>query len=245
MKHRWCISFPITTLLVVLLLTACNSPGQPQPPGCASNGMGIIPTATRQTDPDLFNPPTPPDGGDDTTSCPTPIPVDIVPEEFPEQFVTTEVVNLTLDIANQDLAATAVGDDQIAVAWLSDGDMYVALSRGGNHFQVRRLDSGSSVSLAFSRANRLHVAYEQDGRILYRAADQGTHPADVEPIFVEYGRTPQVVVDEINWAHVLYEQDGSIFKAKHLSGDGWLAQFVTNGTIVGVQPFYNDQGNVF
>lgn len=113
MKHRCCISFPSTILLVVLLLVACNSPGQPQPPGCASNGMGIIPTATRQTDPDLFNPPTPPDGGDDTTGCATPIPVDTVPAELGEQFVTTEVANLALGVANQDLAATAVGDDML------------------------------------------------------------------------------------------------------------------------------------
>ncbi|MCL4266116.1 MAG: hypothetical protein KJ069_23100 [Anaerolineae bacterium] len=251
MKPIWRITTLLTSLLlVVLLLAACTNPGEPQPPGCISHGIGIIPTATRQTDPDLFSPPTPPDGGDDTTACPTPILVDIVPETFPEQFVTTAVVNLSLDITNQDLAATAVGDDMLAVAWLSESDgitdIFVALSRGGNHFQVRQLDSGSSVSLAFSRANRLHVVYEQDGRTLYRAADQGTHPADVEPIFVAHGRTPQVVVDELNWAHVLYEQDGRIFKAKHLSGDAWLAQYVTDGSIAGVAPFYNDQGaNIF
>ena len=83
---------------------------------------------------------------------------------------------------------------------LASGDIYIyiALSRGGNHFQVRRVDSGNSVSLAFSRANRLHVAYEQDGRIpSIRAADQGMHPADVDPLIVEdalypvtNGRTP-------------------------------------------------------
>jgi hypothetical protein len=136
----------------------------------------------------------------------------------------------------------------LAVAWISNGDIYVALSRGGNHFQVRRVDSGSSVSLAFSRVNRLHVAYEQDGRILYRAADQGTHPADVTPLIVEdalhpvtNGRTPQVVVDELNWAHVLYEQDGSIFKAKHLSGNAWLTQFVAYGANPAVMPFYNEK----
>jgi hypothetical protein len=88
-------------------------------------------------------------------------------------------------VANQDLAATAVGDDMLAAAWLSDGDIYVALSRGSNHFQVRRVDSGNSVSLAFSRANRLHVAYEQDGRILYCAADQDTYSADVTPLIVK------------------------------------------------------------
>lgn len=248
MKRAWRIFLPLFTLVTALLFVACNSPGEPAPPDCTGDSIAIIPTATRQTDPDLFSPPVPPDGGDGTDYCPTPIPAETPAGEFPEQFVTTEVVNLSLDVANQDLAATAVGDDMLAVAWISEGDIYVALSRGGNHFQVRRVDSGSSVSLAFSRANRLHVAYEQDGRILYRAADQGAHPADVAPLIVEdvlhpvtNGRSPQVVVDELNWAHVLYEQDGSIFKAKHLSNETWLTQFVAYGTNPAVMPFYNEK----
>jgi hypothetical protein len=127
-------------------------------------------------------------------------------------------------------------------------DIYVALSRGGSHFQVRRVDRGRSVSLAFSKVNRLHVAYEQDGQIFYRATDQGTHPADVAPILVQdpaypisSGRNPKVVVDELNWAHVLYEQDGSIYKAKHLSNDAWLTQFVAYGSDMAVRPFYNEK----
>lgn len=249
MKPTRRISILSFIFVTASLFVACNSPGEPAPPDCTSAGIAIIPTATRQTDPDLFSPPgPPPDGGDGATYCPTPIPAEIPAEEFPEQFITTGVTNLSLDVANQDLSATAVGDDMLAAAWLSDGDVYVALARGGNHFQVRRVDSGGSVSLAFSRANRLHVAYEQDGRILYRAADQGTHPADVTPLLVEdvlhpvvNGRTPQVVVDELNWAHVLYEQDGSIFKAKHLSNETWLTQFVAYGVNPAVMPFYNEK----
>lgn len=248
MKRIQRISIPLFTLIAALLLVACTSPSEPAPPDCSGDSITIVPTATRQTDPDLFSPPSPPDGGDGATYCPTPIPVETPVGEFPEQFVTTEVVNLSLDVANQDLAATAVGDDMMAVAWINDGDIYVALSRGGNHFQVRQVDSGGSVSLAFSRANRLHMAYEKDGRILYRAADQGTHPADVAPLIVEdvvhpvtNGRSPQVVVDELNWAHVVYEQDGSIFKAKHLSNETWLTQFVAYGTNPAVMPFYNEK----
>lgn len=252
MKRIRRISIPLFTLVTVLLV-ACNSAGEPGLPGCDSNGILIAPTATRPTDPDLFSPPAPPpDGGDGANYCPTPVPAELPAGDFPTQFVTTEVANLSLDVVNQDLAATAVGDDMLAIAWIdeSDGiaDIYVALSRGGNHFQVRRVDSGRSVSLAFSKINRLHVAYEQDGRILYRAADQGTHPADVAPLIVEdvlhpvtNGRTPKVVVDELNWAHVLYEQDGSIFKAKHLSNDNWLTQFVAYGTNPTVMPFYNEK----
>jgi hypothetical protein len=96
------------------------------------------------------------------------------------------------------------------------------------------------------------MAYEQDGQIYYRAADQGTHPADVAPLLVESvlhpitnARTPQVVVDELNWAHVLYEQDGSIYQAKHLSNDLWLTTFVAYGTNPAVMPFYNDKEVIF
>ena len=249
MNSPWCIVIWTFSLGIGLSLVACATPGEPAPSNCSDEGIAIVPTATRQIDPDLFSPPAPPpDGGDGADYCPTPIPAETPAEDFPEQFITTEVVNLSLDVANQDLAATAVGDDMLAVAWISDGDIYVALSRGGNHFQVRQVDSGNSVSLAFSRANRLHAAYERDGQILYRAADQGTHPADVTPLIVEdilhpvtNGRTPQVVVDELNWAHVLYEQDGSIFKAKHLSNETWLTQFVAYGTNPAVMPFYNEK----
>ena len=37
---------------------------------------------------------------------------------------------------------------------------------------MRPIAEGSSVSLAFSQANRLHLAHEQDGQIFYRAAGQ-------------------------------------------------------------------------
>ncbi|MCI0398016.1 MAG: hypothetical protein L0322_24230 [Chloroflexi bacterium] len=228
-------------LVVVALLAACASSADPTPPGCDGNGILIAPTATRPADPDLYSPPAPPGGGDGASYCPTAVPDATPVADFPTGFAATDVTNLSLDPAGQALAAAAVGDDMLAVAWLAGGDVYVALSRGGNHFQVRRVDAGNSVSLAFSRANRLHVAYEQDGQVLYRAADQGTHPADAAPIFVAYGEKPQVVVDELNWAHVLYVQEGSIFKAKHLSSDNWLVQFVTAGETFSVLPFYNEK----
>ena len=244
------------SLAAIIWLTACAGSGEPEPPACGGDQILIIPTATRQTDPDLFNPPAPPPAGDGTEYCPTPVPAETPVAEYPAQFITTEVANLSLDVIGQELTAVAAGDDMLAVAWLVGGgdddaesaDIYIALSRGGNHFQVRRVDSGNSVSLAFSKVNRLHVAYELDGQILYRAADQGTHPADVAPILVEdavypisNGRNPKVVVDELNWAHVLYEQGGSIYKAKHLSNDTWLTQFVAYGTDMAVRPFYNEK----
>jgi hypothetical protein len=232
-------------LTVTAWLFACAAPPAPSQ-SCDGGGFILAPTATRPADPDLFSPPAPPpNGGDDVTYCPTALSEATPPADFPTGFVTTEVTNLSLDSASQELAAAAVGDDMLAVAWIANGDIYVALARGGSHFQVRRLDSGSDVALVFSRANRLHVAYEQDGQILYRAADQGFHPADVNPIFVEYGQNPQVVVDELNWAHVLYEQDGSIYQARHLSNDAWFSQFVAYGTEPAVMPFYNEKEVVF
>src|SRR5690606_23944533 len=75
----------------------------------------------------------------------------------------------------------------------------------------------------------------------YVIADQNEHPADFEPIYVDEGYNPQVVIDELNWAHVIYERDGSIYKAKHLSGYGWFTQFVAYGTNPSVMAFYNDK----
>ncbi len=239
-----------TSLLLLAFLTGCNGDDEPALPDCNGDGFQIIPTATRPSDPDLFNPPPPPDEGDNAIYCLTPIPTATPIAMPPSGFTATEVINLSLDIADQELAAVAVGDDLMAVAWLAaEGDesaIYVALGRGGGHFQVRRVDAGSAVSLAFSRINRLHVVYEQDGQIQYRAADQGVHPADVEPIFVAAGYQPKVVVDAQNWAHVFYAQDGSLFQAKHLSGEAWLTQFVTHGELTAVYPFYNEEvENVF
>ena len=155
--------------------------------------------------------------------------------------MATDVVNLSLDRVGQDVQAAAVGDDMLAVGWVDEDNVYLALARGGNHFQVRRVDDGGRVALAFSPANRLHVAYEQDGQIFYRAADQGTHPADVPAIAVDAGQNPQVVVDELNWAHVLYERDGGIYQAKHLSGEQWLTRFVTTSGDFSVRAFYNER----
>jgi len=156
--------FTVTNLYAAcasLLLAACHSAAAPAPPACDNGRIQIAPTATRPADPDLFSPPgLPPDGGNGATYCPTPVPVVSPPVTPPSQFVTAEVVNLSLDVASQTVAATAVGDDMLAVAWITQtgggSDIYVALSRGGNHFQVRRVDKGSRVSMAFSRANRLH-----------------------------------------------------------------------------------------
>ena len=239
-------------LLVLLLvaLTACGGVGETPP--CGNAGFVLAPTATRPADPDLSQPPAPPPDTDDTEYCPTPTPATTPETDAPTAFVATDVANLALDPAGQELAAAAVGDDMMAIAWLEGADIYVALSRGGGHFQVRQVDEGESVSVSFSRANRLHMVYARSGRLYYRAADQGTHPADVDAIPVDdavypvvNAANPRVVVDAMNWAHVLYAQDGNIYHAKHLSGSDWYARFVAYGTDLSVIPFYNEKELVF
>lgn len=230
-------------LCACLLLIACTAAAPADPCDASTGGILLVPTATRPSDPDLFQPPQPPPPGGsgdcglagDPAAAAGP----------PTHFVTTAMANLSLDNDDQALAATAVGDDMLAVAWLSAGDVYVALSRGGNHFQVRRVDRGGQAALAFSSANRLHLVYEQDGRLLYRAADQGAHPADAAPIFVGEGESPQVVVDEMNWAHVIFARDGRIYKARHLSGDHWQIEFVTAGRQPQAVAFVHGQATVF
>lgn len=221
---------------------ACTGAGEVELPGCGNDGLIVVPTATRPRDPDLFSPPEPPASGDGAAYCPTPVVENGPPPEPLTGFVATDVTNLSLDSAGQELQSVAMGDDMLAAGWVNEGDVYVALARGGNHFQVRRVDEGSHVSLAFSPANRLHLTYERDGQVFYRAADQGTHPADAPEIAVGPGQKPQVVVDELNWAHVLYERDGGVYQAKHLSGEQWLTRYVTAADAsFSVRAFYNER----
>lgn len=240
-RRLWLTAYLIPVIWTALVLVSCSVSEEPVPPECGSLSFVTVPTATRPRDPDLSRPPGPPPAGDGATYCPTPAgPATATPVPA-EGFVATEVVNLSLDHRGQEVQAVAVGDDMLAVGWVEDGEVVVALARGGNHFQVRAVDRGSQVSLAFSTANRLHVAYEQDGLVRYRAADQGSHPADVPPLTVGAGQNPQVVVDELNWAHVLYERDGSLYKAKHLSGEEWYETFVAYGSDLTAIPFYNER----
>jgi hypothetical protein len=70
-RKRMNISIPTLAITAVILLTACTTPSEPPPPDCSDEGFTIIPTPTRQTDPDLFTPPATPAGGDDAAYCPT------------------------------------------------------------------------------------------------------------------------------------------------------------------------------
>jgi len=163
----WRITIPVISLTIAFQLASCTAASKPPVPDCSSNII-IVPTATRQTDPDLYSPPALPNSGDGVVYCPTPAATAVPVTDFTTGFAAADIVNLSLDESHQDVAATAVGDDMLAVAWIEAGEIVVALSRGGSHFQVRWVDSGRHVSLMFSQVNRLHVVYEQNGQICLR-----------------------------------------------------------------------------
>ncbi|MCB8975810.1 MAG: hypothetical protein H6657_00075 [Ardenticatenaceae bacterium] len=217
-------------LATVFPFTACGAENPASALNCGIESIKIVPTATRQTDPNLFNPPTQVNFPNDNIYCPTPMPTLTTDEQFPEHYVAAEIVNLSLDIANQNLSSVAIGDDMLAVGWIQDGDVYVALSHGGGRFQTRRVDYGSSVSLAFSAANRLHVVYDRQGVVFYRAADQGTHPADTTFITnAGEGHNPQIAIDSRQWAHIIYEHEGNIYHAAHQYEFYWNIELVGSG----------------
>lgn len=101
-------TLPFLILLIALALTGCNTPNEPTPPACDSDGILIAPTATRPTDPDIYVPPTLPNSGDGTVYCPTAVPDETTATTtYPEGFVTAEVVNLSLDSGDQKAEALA------------------------------------------------------------------------------------------------------------------------------------------
>ncbi len=237
----------LTFLFLFFILTACggNPPLPPPAPDCAAP---LYPVATRplENDPDIFSVPTPP-SDDETVLCPTPQ-ADFAPPDDPTTgFVGGDLANLTLNPETQELRAVAVGDDMLALGWIEDGQVMVSLAKGARHMQTRSLGAGQDLGLGFSRANRVHVAYEVDGEIQYRIGDGGEHPSLFNPIYVDDGTNPQVLIDELNWAHVIFEQDGTLHRARHLPNNQWYTTFIANGTNPSAITFYNPNkdSNVF
>ncbi|MGB1249623.1 MAG: hypothetical protein ACPG8W_03255 [Candidatus Promineifilaceae bacterium] len=209
------------TLAVFLLTPACTTAANSVQLDCASTSIKPAPTATRHNDPDLSQAPQSASGATNGIFCSTPVPITTSITDYPEQFEATELVNLSLNPANQEIEAIAIGDDMLAVAWLTDGNIYVALSRGGSHFQVRPIENGEAVALVFSTVNRLHVTYEKDGQIYYRAADQGIHPADVASEFVADGTNPTVLLNQFNYAQIVFEVDDAFYHAAQFMHESW------------------------
>lgn len=239
-SQRFLVRLSSTAIGLLLILSlACRTPIP-----CDEQLILLAPTPTQPFDPDLSQLPNLFGGSSGGTYCPTPYPTTIASAFAPTQFVAADVVNLSLDVRDQELSAAVIGDDMLAVSWLTDGNVFVALSKGGSHFQVRRVDTGVSVALAFSNVNRLHVVYEKGGEVWYRAADQGVHPADVSAEFVTVGTDPTIVLDQYNYAHIVFESAGSLHHASQVMTDQWniapIAGVVVGGSNVSFAAFGED-----
>ncbi len=227
--------YALPLFLLAFALISCSSPANTPDDCTISSGIKIAPTATLAVDPDLSIPPSvSTDGGDGRVYCPTTTPPAAATP--PTSFVTTQLVNLSLDKEDQTPLAAATGDDMLAVAWKQNGALHLALARGANALQVRRLDKGETMSLAFSTVNRLHVVYEKNNEIYYRYADQGAHPADQANEPVSSGRNPVIVLDRRNYAHIVYEQDGLLYHAAQVQTGVWHINQVTPGTAFTATP---------
>jgi len=227
--------YALPLLLLAFVLISCSSPAS-TPGDCTTHsGIHIAPTATLAVDPDLSIPPSVATaGGDGRVYCPTATPAAAATP--PTAFVTTQLVNLSLDQDDQTPLAAATGDDMLAVAWKQNGFLYLALARGANAMQVRRLERGETMSLAFSPINRLHLVYDKAGTLYYRYADQGAHPADQPNEVVTEGHNPVIVLDRRNYAHIVYEQDGQLYHSAQVQTGLWHMNPVTSGTAFTATP---------
>ena len=225
--NNWELMKTHLTIVWILLgvtgiaLTACTVADDTTLLDCSADHIHIAPTATRPSDPNLAELPSISEPDAAAIYCPTEVPHITPMATTPSSYIATDVVNLSLSETDQSLVATAVGDDMLAVAWLTDGDITIALARGGSHFQVRRLDAGSAVAMAFSTANRLHVAYEQAGSIQYRAADAGQHPADSVSEFIASGSNPALVLNQFNYAQIVFSAENQLHHAAQIMTGSW------------------------
>lgn len=232
-----CTSF---YLLLTLLLAGCAAAETPPPAGaCQPDAQGLIPLPTRAlgADPNLMLPP--PDnlygsGGE----C---LPAQTPSADSDLAFSAAPLRNESLDIGDQHLLAAAIGDDVLALAWLTAGDLYVSVARGGSFLQARRVSPAQHADLVFSPVNRLHLVYEQDGQIHYRAADLGARQAAFD--FwrqVGPGHNPRIALDANNRAHVFYELDGAIWHAEHEHDLYWRIARLGPGHAARLTTFYDN-----
>ena len=226
-------------LLLALLLAGCAAPAPPPAGACQPDTHGLIPLPTRALglDPDLMQPP-PAGGLSGGGAC---APVETILPNTSLTFTAAPLRNESIDPADQHLAAAAVGDDVLALAWLSGGDLFVSVARGGSFLQARRISSAQNADLVFSAVNRLHLVYEQDGQIHYRAADLGARQAAFD--FwrqVGPGHNPRLTLDANNRAHVFYELDGAIWHAEHQHDLYWHIARLGSGHTPRLTTFYDN-----
>ncbi len=232
-----CTSF---YLLLALLLAGCAAAETPPPAGaCQPDAQGLSPLPTRAlgADPNLMLPP--PDnlygsGGE----C---LPAQTPSEDSGLAFSAAPLRNESLDLADQQLAAAASGDDVLALAWLTAGDLYVSVARGGSFLQARRVSPAQHADLVFSPVNRLHLVYEQDGQVHYRADNLASPQVSLD--FwrqVGPGHNPRIALDANNRAHVFYELDGAIWHAEHEHDLYWRIVRLGPGHTARLTTFYDN-----
>lgn len=209
-------------LVITGLIWSITNGRSPDIPLCEpSNGILLLPTRVLEHDP-LFS-------SQRTISPDTPtietcgiVPA-AAPTQAPAQLTAANVRNLTTDIHDAELASIAIGDDILGAAWINQGNLYVGIARGGNQLQVQRVDTAVSASLTFSPINRLHLAYEKDGRIYYIATDEGLHPSAETAILVsENGTNPRIALDSSGWAHIFFQNSILLRQAIHSTSDEWI-----------------------
>lgn len=134
-----------------------------------------------------------------------------------------QMKNITLDNHDAQIESVATSAHMTAVAWTQEGGIYVGISRGSGSFEIDRIGDGSNPDLAISKADRLHLVYENNGAIYYRTADNNDHPADNDTItFGILGTEPQIEVDLSNWAHIVYKSLGQPKHIVHMGGENWF-----------------------
>jgi hypothetical protein len=133
-----------------------------------------------------------------------------------------DVRNLTLDVGDASIEATAAGRYVSAVAWREGVELIVATTEGGSDLNSRSVGAGQQAVMAYSLTDRMHLAYVSSGAIYYQAADGGIHPADVPAPQVGVGTQPFLAIDNDGWAHLLYVEGGAV-RHRVQGPDGWSA----------------------
>lgn len=214
-----------------LVLVGCGAAGEQPPFGdCRPQPAGVViqPTATVYADPPLTPAaasqalpaqPSAPQAGLPYYTPAAPPPTGAA-TATPVGYGAGTVVNLTLTPEDETVWAAAVGRRATAVVWQDSRGLTVAASLGEGDWRPRSLGAGEEATLRYSPADRLHLAYVRDGRLYYRAAAAGRHPADAPETALGYGRRPSLALDSAGWARLLYTADGGIY-ARRQGANGW------------------------
>lgn len=145
------------------------------------------------------------------------------PEPAETAVLAGDVQSVTLDSHDAQIESVAASAHMTAVAWTQDGGVYVGINRGRGGFEIARVDDGANPDLAISGVAWLHLIYEKQGAIYYRALDGCCHPVDdISLIFGILGTDPQMEVNLSNWAHIVHVSRGRPQHIIHMGADNWF-----------------------